>query len=194
VTGTTIDTTTTPTYSWATAAGAMSSIAGLILLAVCIYASVTSRSAHGFAPVPAGVTALACVLVLVGVVLVLFRILHADRETLDARMDRLVERLEALDRKLNNVWGIAAVTSIESHPAHVRTDSDSDHKPKPPKQRTRRHSRRGGRAAVAGGSGDHDAVPPPSSLEVRRAARRLLDQVEGREGHEGREDKREDKI
>lgn len=166
-----------PTYSWAMAVGAVSSVIGLIVLAVCIYASVTGRTEQGFAPVPAGVSALACVMVIGGLVLCLFRILHADREELDVRMDRLVTKLEALDRKLNAVWGIAATTSIEAQPA-----------------RTEQHTRRRGRRArkdrrdAPAGEG---TVVPPSSLEVRRAARRLLDRVT-RDDARG-EDKREDK-
>lgn len=114
MTGATIETTTTPTYSWATAAGAVSSISGLIAMAVCIYASVFNRTAAGYAPIPNGVTALACAMTLGGLVLILFRILHADR-------DEMMRRLEAMDEKLNNVWGIAARSSIEAKPVQQHT-------------------------------------------------------------------------
>lgn len=169
MTGTSGSETTTPTYGWATGTGAASSILGLILLAVCIYASATGATEHGFAPVPAGLTALACVLVLGGMVLVLFRILHADRETLDARMDKLVSRLEAMDRKLNNVWGIAAVTSIEAQPAHVRTDTDP--KPKHTRRRGRRRNRAAGKEVAA------DNVIPMRARRAADALRRLTEKL-----------------
>lgn len=118
VTGTTIEV-HPPTYSWATAAGAASSIIGLVILAVCITVSVSTRTAHGYEPMPAGTTALACVMTLGGLILLLFRILHGDREELDGRVDAIVARLEVIDEKLNHVWGIAARTSIEAKPART---------------------------------------------------------------------------
>jgi hypothetical protein len=121
VTGATIETTTTPTYSWATAAGAASSILGLVILAMCIAVSASHRTAAGFAPIPYGTTALACCMTLGGLILLLFRILHGDR-------DEMMRRLEAVDRKLDNVWGIAAVSSIEAKPV--------------PQQHTQRRGRR----------------------------------------------------
>lgn len=115
MTGTTIET-KPPTYGWTAALGAGSSITGLIVMVVCIYASVTHRTAAGYAPIPNGVSALSCAMTLGGLVLVLFRILHADR-------DEMMRRLEEVDRKLDNVWGIAAVSSIEAKPAHVQQPS-----------------------------------------------------------------------
>lgn len=112
MTGTTIET-HTPTYHWATAAGAVSSITGLVILAMCIAISASHSTPAGYAPIPYGITALACVMTLGGLLLLLFRILHGDR-------DEMMRRLEAVDQKLDNVWGIAAVSSIETKPAHVQ--------------------------------------------------------------------------
>ena len=105
-----------PTYSWATPVGAVSSIGGLVTLAVCIAVSWDNRTEHGFAPMPAGATALACTMTICGLILCLFRILHTDRYEFGRRLD---ERLQAVDRKLDNVWGIAAKTSLEAVPARA---------------------------------------------------------------------------
>lgn len=166
----TIIETTTPTYNWATAAGAVASISGLVALAVCISVSVANRTTHGYAPVPTGVTALAVVMTLGGLVLVLFRILHADREATDRRVDAIVERLEKIDEKLNQVWGIAARTSIEARPA--RTERHA------PRQR-RRRGQRGGDERDAESAPVPDNVVPLSSQRQRAkdALRRLTERL-----------------
>jgi hypothetical protein len=155
VTSTTIET-TTPTYSWTTAIGAVSSVLGLITMVVCIYASVSHRTEAGFAPIPNGLAALACAMTLGGLVLVLFRILHADRE-------EMMLRLEVMDEKLNNVWGIAAKTSIEAKPV-----------------REQKHTqRRGRRRKQSGGEPVGDNVLPLRSRRAADALRRLTEQIKG---------------
>lgn len=154
MTSTTIE--NVPTYKWTAAVGAVSSIIGLIAMVVCIYASVSQSTEAGFAPIPNGVTALACAMTLGGLVLILFRILHADR-------DEMMRRLEELDSKLNNVWGIAATSSIETKPFHPQTE-------KAAQQHTQRRGRRRGKS---GGEVAGDNVVPMLSPETKRAARGL---------------------
>jgi hypothetical protein len=156
VTGTTIET-HTPTYAWTTTVGAASSIAGLIIMAVCIYASLTRGTEAGYAPIPNGLTALACAMTLGGLVMVLFRILHADRE-------EMMRRLEAVDEKLDNVWGIAAMSSIEAKPAHVQ-------------QHTQRRGRRRKKAGEVGAGGEN--VIPMRARRAADALRRLTEHVKG---------------
>lgn len=160
MTSTTIET-NTPTYSWATALGAFSSIAGLVVLAVCIAVSATHAGPDGFAPIPYGTTTLACCLTLGGLVLILFRILHADRE-------EVMRRLEVMDEKLNNVWGIAARTSIEAKPVRGQ-------------QHTQRRSRRRPKAASGQGGDSADAknVVPLRARRAKDALRRLSEHIKG---------------
>lgn len=161
MTGVTIET-ATPTYHWATAAGAASSISGLVALAVCIAVSATNPTPAGFAPIPYGISTLACVMTLGGLILLLFRILHADR-------DEMMRQLEAVDQKLDNVWGIAAVSSIETKPFHPQSEKTAQQK------HTQRRGRRKHRREVDAAAGEN-VIP----LRARRAAdalRRLTEQI-----------------
>lgn len=90
-----------PTYHWTAAAGAVASITGLVALAVCIAVSASHPTSHGYAAIPAGVSALASLMTLGGLVLLAFRILHAD-------CDEIMRRLEAMDEKLDDAWEIQA--------------------------------------------------------------------------------------
>lgn len=144
-----------PTYSWTTVVGSLTSVGGLIIMAVCIYASVSHRTEAGFAPIPNGLAALACAMTLGGLVLVLFRILHADRE-------EMMLRLEVMDEKLNNVWGIAAKTSIEAKPVREQ-------------KHTQRRGRRRARKDQADAAGDN--VVPLRSRRAADALRRLTERL-----------------
>lgn len=157
MTSTTIET-HTPTYSWATAAGAASSILGLVILAMCIAISASHRTAAGFAPIPYGTTALACCMTLGGLILLLFRILHGDR-------DEMMRRLEAVDQKLDNVWGIAAVSSIEAKPVSV------------PQQHTQRRGRRRKKAPGEIGAADNVVRLPNQRYTdaLKRIAKKIAD-------------------
>jgi hypothetical protein len=164
VTSATIET-TTPTYSWTTVVGSLTSVGGLIIMAVCIYASVSHRTEAGFAPIPNGLAALACAMTLGGLVLVLFRILHADRE-------EMMRRLEVMDKKLNNVWGIAATTSLEAQPFHPQTE-----KPAQQKHTQRRGRRRRNRLDDAESASAASVSQLPSAdvlREVRGLAKRVI--------------------
>lgn len=154
----------TPTYGWTTTVGAVSSIIGLIVMAVCIYASVTRGTEAGYAPIPNGVTALACAMTLGGLVMVLFRILHADRE-------EMMRRLEAVDEKLNHVWGIAAKTSIEARPVREQKHTQ--------RRGRRRKDRRPGDAAP-GAVGEN--VIPMRARGAAEALRRLTERIEDQPG------------
>jgi hypothetical protein len=184
-----------PTYSWATPVGAVSSIGGLVTLAVCIAVSWDNRTEHGFAPMPAGATALACTMTICGLILCLFRILHTDRYEFGRRLD---ERLQAVDRKLDNVWGIAAKTSLEAVPARAAQAS---------RDRNRGRGRRGrrpqddGDADAEGGPGavvhqlhrredGADRLPSPDVLRQARELAAKVIRLERRRSEDRSEDTR----